>query len=302
MTEDQMRQQEELLVGLGTTKEATEFRARLQIGTLKSDMQALKAANPGCVLSYFIRWLSPRDWIEEKIPSNHDENSFTSRFKLSNRMTAPDNIWANTWKEVEAVPITKQKPLFNPITEGEKALHFLEIITPSELLEMIIQLALNVVQNKFFTLECSKLDIVKTSIKYLPELLISSCGQHIKDEEIEGLCLAIAEAEKICSRATSIKDKFDDLEIVNSFLKTSECLLKGDRRKKKLISLFLEEDRLFEPEAKEFILRVMVISFFIHFNIQTPRPFPKSERVGNRMYILISANETRIASAFSLNE
>lgn len=33
---------------------------------LKSiDMQAFKAANPGCVLEDFVRWYSPADWVEE---------------------------------------------------------------------------------------------------------------------------------------------------------------------------------------------------------------------------------------------
>ena len=27
----------------------------------------LQAANPGCVLEDFVRWYSPRDWVEEKI-------------------------------------------------------------------------------------------------------------------------------------------------------------------------------------------------------------------------------------------
>lgn len=27
----------------------------------------MEAANPGCVLEDFIRWYSPRDWIEEDI-------------------------------------------------------------------------------------------------------------------------------------------------------------------------------------------------------------------------------------------
>jgi len=64
------------------------------------------------------------------------------------------------------------------------------------------------------------------------------------------------------------------------------------RKKKKFINLFLiNEGNLNEADAKEFILRAM-----------TPRPFNKSERVGNRMYVLLSTNEIRVASAFSLNE
>jgi Rab3 GTPase-activating protein catalytic subunit len=30
-------------------------------------MEAFKAANPGSVLGDFVRWYSPRDWIEEEV-------------------------------------------------------------------------------------------------------------------------------------------------------------------------------------------------------------------------------------------
>ncbi|CAG2069452.1 unnamed protein product, partial [Timema podura] len=34
--------------------------------SLLSDMESFKAANPGACLEDFIRWYSPRDWIEEE--------------------------------------------------------------------------------------------------------------------------------------------------------------------------------------------------------------------------------------------
>jgi len=38
----------------------------MQSACLLSDMEAFKAANPGCILGDFVRWYSPRDWVEEK--------------------------------------------------------------------------------------------------------------------------------------------------------------------------------------------------------------------------------------------
>lgn len=32
-----------------------------------SDMEAFKAANPGSILGDFVRWYSPRDWVEEDV-------------------------------------------------------------------------------------------------------------------------------------------------------------------------------------------------------------------------------------------
>lgn len=69
MTEDMVSEQLELLTRLGSDTAGAEMRARMQIGSLESDMQAFKAANPGCSLEDFVRWYSPRDWVEEPVES-----------------------------------------------------------------------------------------------------------------------------------------------------------------------------------------------------------------------------------------
>ena len=43
-----------------------QLRARMQSASLFSDMQSFKAANPGATLGDFVRWYSPRDWIESE--------------------------------------------------------------------------------------------------------------------------------------------------------------------------------------------------------------------------------------------
>ncbi|KAJ3053730.1 Rab3 GTPase-activating protein catalytic subunit [Rhizophlyctis rosea] len=63
MTEDMIREQEEIFERLGTSDEAARTRARMQCAQLTSDMEAFKAANPNCILADFVRWHSPRDWI-----------------------------------------------------------------------------------------------------------------------------------------------------------------------------------------------------------------------------------------------
>jgi len=62
---------------LGTSAEGTHLRARMQSACLLSDMEAFKAANPGCVLADFVRWYSPRDWIEDTI--DNDDNGTTQQ-------------------------------------------------------------------------------------------------------------------------------------------------------------------------------------------------------------------------------
>ncbi|KAJ1649832.1 hypothetical protein IWQ61_009201 [Dispira simplex] len=65
MTEDMIHAQEFLFVELGTSEEAALVRAKTLSALLFSDMQAFKAANPGCILEDFVRWYSPRDWVDD---------------------------------------------------------------------------------------------------------------------------------------------------------------------------------------------------------------------------------------------
>lgn len=53
------------------------------------DMEAFMAANPNCQLEDFVRWHSPRDWIEPVPPETVG--------KLSDRMTDPGNLWRQCW-------------------------------------------------------------------------------------------------------------------------------------------------------------------------------------------------------------
>ncbi len=98
----------------------------MQSLTLKSDMEAFKAANPGCKLEDFVRWHSPRDWIGE-------EGQPPEAGHLSDRMSHADNIWQVMWREAMPIPVFRQRPLFDCTAEAEKALTYLEAITPREL-------------------------------------------------------------------------------------------------------------------------------------------------------------------------
>lgn len=68
---------------LGTSPEGAHLRARMQSACLLSDMEAFKAANPGCCLGDFVRWYSPRDWItgddEENVEATGDDTSKDSQ-------------------------------------------------------------------------------------------------------------------------------------------------------------------------------------------------------------------------------
>ena len=52
-------------------------------------MEAFKAANPGCTLGDFVRWYSPRDWVETEVLDA--DGNVTGKYQLSQRMQIPGN-------------------------------------------------------------------------------------------------------------------------------------------------------------------------------------------------------------------
>eukprot|EP00842_Homolaphlyctis_polyrhiza_P003686 jgi/Hompol1/4318/HPOL_001572-RA len=163
LTEDMVREQEEILQNLGTSAEAAKLRARMQCAQLISgskfalwfdilfvfnkhvsdqgftafdvsvamftltidftnaDMEAFKAANPYAMLQDFVRWHSPRDWIE----------TADGKARMSDRMMDPGNLWRECWDNANRVPADQQKPLFDHEKETAKVINFLENNIPA---------------------------------------------------------------------------------------------------------------------------------------------------------------------------
>lgn len=171
VTEDMLEEHAEVLAKLGTTAEGSKLRARMQSACLLSDMESFKAANPGCILEDFVRWYSPRDYIEaeeeEEGMASRDETEnevenitdtstekpssgaeaasskvspfatslpgqYKRRGQLSQRMQIPGNMWVEVWQSARHVPARRQKRLFDDTKEAEKVLHFLSSLRPSE--------------------------------------------------------------------------------------------------------------------------------------------------------------------------
>ncbi|XP_008474080.1 rab3 GTPase-activating protein catalytic subunit [Diaphorina citri] len=66
-TEDQIEEDAEFLLSLGTDLESSQLRAKLMSASLLSDMESFKAANPGAILEDFIRWYSSENLELDKI-------------------------------------------------------------------------------------------------------------------------------------------------------------------------------------------------------------------------------------------
>ena len=64
-----------------------------------------------------------------------NDSKTSTEGKLSSRMTQEDNLWRKCWSESQALPVRKQKPIFQFVLEAEKVLHYLETISPSFLIQ-----------------------------------------------------------------------------------------------------------------------------------------------------------------------
>lgn len=86
-------------------------------------MSAFKAANPDAVFEDFIRWHSPGDWETDETEYKSGKNSdWPPRGKLSQRMSEYGNKWRKIWNEAPPLPVSEQKPLLDPVREGEKVI------------------------------------------------------------------------------------------------------------------------------------------------------------------------------------
>ncbi|XP_042065776.1 rab3 GTPase-activating protein catalytic subunit-like [Salvia splendens] len=137
LTEDLIKETEEFVLRTGSVGAGC--------SQLLSDMQAFKAANPGCTLEDFVRWHSPPDWVEDETNSDLDDTSEggdSVRGQLSMRMQKEGNLWRELWETSKAVPAVRQAPLYDEDLAVEGILDFLEVIPPSDLLKQLFLVAL----------------------------------------------------------------------------------------------------------------------------------------------------------------
>ncbi|KAK7387099.1 hypothetical protein VNO78_27609 [Psophocarpus tetragonolobus] len=134
LTEDLIKETEEFVLRTGSVGAGC--------SQLLSDMQAFKAANPGCILEDFVRWYSPPDWTEsegstEDGDSCYGGESMSTRGQLSLRMQKEGNLWREFWETSKPVPAVKQTPLYDEDLAVEGILDAFEDIQPSDLFRQL---------------------------------------------------------------------------------------------------------------------------------------------------------------------
>uniref|UniRef100_A0A667YNM1 Rab3 GTPase-activating protein catalytic subunit n=1 Tax=Myripristis murdjan TaxID=586833 RepID=A0A667YNM1_9TELE len=312
MTEDLLEEQSEVLAKLGTSAEGAHLRARMQSACLLSDMESFKAANPGCVLEDFVRWYSPRDYVEEEVVD--DKGNTVVKGELSARMKIPGNMWVEAWETARATPARRQRRLFDDTKEAEKVLHYLAVQKPADLTSHLLPCILHA-----------------AILKLKEEGIICVYGGLFHWQDVLNQLIAV---ETVIARARSLKAKFgigkgekgedaEELEkFVSSLLEEPEVAVTGAGRGPAgsiIHRLFVSaqraallapldddlgrvggaEDRKpmggginvpdFPPPAgREILLRTCV-----------PRPAPYSKALPQRLFCVLMRDEFRLAGAFS---
>uniref|UniRef100_A0A673HI06 Rab3 GTPase-activating protein catalytic subunit n=1 Tax=Sinocyclocheilus rhinocerous TaxID=307959 RepID=A0A673HI06_9TELE len=334
MTEDLLEEQSEVLAKLGTSAEGAHLRARMQSACLLSDMESFKAANPGCCLEDFVRWYSPRDYVEEE---GVEAGETVIRGDLSTRMKIPGNMWVEAWETAKATPARRQKRLFDDTKEAEKVLHYLALQKPSDLTLHLMPCVLHAALLKIKEEEASE-DIA--SVRKALQQVTAHASKLLRHpnpdfKKLEDLILQMSAVEAVIARARSLKAKFgiaggqreedaDELErFVSCLLEEPEVSVIGAGRGPAgtiIHKLFVSSQRLADSSDEAALLapledeagrsggtddRKAVPDFpppagrEVLLRTCVPRPAPYSKALPQRLFCVLLRDEFRLAGAFS---
>lgn len=321
-TEDQLEEDTNVLLKLGSDAQGSELRARMMSASLLSDMESFKAANPGSILEDFIRWYSPRDWIEDD--GNELDEWGQSRGHLSSRMLISDNTWLEMWDSAKPVPANRQKRLFDDTREAEKVLHFLDSRNLAQIAELILPTlyhsAIYRLTEEFEQLRTSAShgsdalrQIIKSGERISREGTASKRRYELVVQEISALELSISQVNSLLYKfnpAGELDESLNDF-VVNLARGREMEMVEKSRSKAgaNLLSMFSEAQKtanmilgeneetnprsdsttLFPaPSEREFVMRVAAC-----------RPAAYSSRSPQFLRAVLSKNEFRLCGAFS---
>lgn len=304
MTEDMVDEYANYLSSLSDG----EARVRAQLDVLYSDMQAFKAANPMCCLEDFIRWHSPKDWIEEEEC-------------LSERMQLPDNTWVKCWNDAMPIPVVNQARLFNESKIAEEILSLLENATVTQMVDLLrpvlfVSAVVQLVQKGKCVRNLLNKELLSTSVyranrtgsrddymealKHLTsaELLIVRYSSLLEKLQVREGATSIIDPpseDDLFSFVTSlIDDAATKRELIDRNVISRGVPIFGaaDGPLGNAVRIMLEREditggRLPPPSRRQYIMRWSV-----------PRPSANSRTVPQRLFASIELDEFRLCGAF----
>ncbi|KAG0047965.1 Rab3 GTPase-activating protein catalytic subunit [Gryganskiella cystojenkinii] len=252
MTEDMIQQQEELFETLGSSSDAAKMRAKMQSMQLISDMEAFKAANPGCILGDFIRWHSPKDWDED-------------RGEMSARMADAGNFWQELWGNSKRIPVARQTPLFNHNQEAAKVLFYLDSISSDQLFLLLLPTMCLLAYDTLVSHPVAA--CVRTVAKGIQELghVLTSFPWNVlgsgEDEgvQFDGVIEKFRQVELLMGRAIALIRKFPrQFMLVERILEYQETVVHEGHERESVYDLFSIGGSLQssfpQPTSREFVL------------------------------------------------
>jgi Rab3 GTPase-activating protein catalytic subunit len=249
LTEDMAAEREQHLAALGGSEQAILRRAKVQSLPLSSDMSAFKAANPGATLPDFVRWHSPRDWVEGGT--------------LSSRMSG-DNLWSELWALAPATPAHLQPALFDPVAEAERALHYLEALEPDAVLSQLGCVAVDAACAFLAFLSRTAVPEIPSASAAVADLVeviqstFSATPSLIAPAFNRALGASLASAEKAVLTAISVAEKVPHPRLAAALAADGEVAATGDEERGVAEELFAAADspsqRVPDPDQREYVL------------------------------------------------
>nr|CAD7572545.1 unnamed protein product [Timema californicum] len=319
-TEDQIEEDANVLLELGTDTEAAELRARMMSASLLSDMESFKAANPGACLEDFIRWYSPRDWIEE----GGDEFG-QKKGTLSARMMIKDNMWVEVWNAAKPVPSRRQKRLFDDTREAEKVMHFLDSRKLSGVAELLLPTLIHAAICRLLEEQKDDLPGLANALQHIiKKAQRVTRNPHPTQSHYEDLVAELVGIEAVIAQANSLEHKFHSSEtatpnfhtFLSQMMSAPEVEVPGGPRGligSRIRAMFAEAQKATQmrtdldpvslveepwshnpsaqfpqPSQREFVMRVIA-----------SRPAPSSTPTPQKVYALLRREEFRLAGCFS---
>uniref|UniRef100_A0A8C3A0T1 Rab3 GTPase-activating protein catalytic subunit n=1 Tax=Cyclopterus lumpus TaxID=8103 RepID=A0A8C3A0T1_CYCLU len=311
MTEDLLEEQSEVLAKLGTSAEGTHLRARMQSACLLSDMESFKSANPGCALEDFVRWYSPRDYVEEEDEVIDETGSRVVKGELSARMKIPGNMWVEAWETARVTPARRQRRLFDDTKEAEKVLHYLAVQKPADLTRNLLPCILHAAILKLKEEESVEdIPSVKRTIQQATgqaSKLLHPLNHDYKKIEVSELHKPLSPTRTFVSSlqeepevvvigagqgpaGSIIHRLFVNAQRVSSLSLLFPVQLNGCYYWGRSPSERRQLPDFPSPAGREILLRTCV-----------PRPAPYSKVLPQRLFCVLMREEFRLAGAFSLD-
>ncbi|KAF9111068.1 Rab3 GTPase-activating protein catalytic subunit [Mortierella sp. AM989] len=280
MTEDMIQQQEELFETLGSSSDGAKMRAKMQSTQLTSDMEAFKAANPGCVLGDFIRWHSPKDWVEDK-------------GEISARMADAGNYWQELWARSKRIPISRQTPLFNHSQEAAKVLFYLDSISADQLFIHLFSQPISA----YIRQVALGLKDLGHCLTMFPWHEISGDGGGNANLNI--ILGKLRELELLMGRAIALVRKFPgQYDLVERILDNNETVVEDGSERECVYDLFSvggPSQSFPQPTSREFILKTF--DPVPTAKVVTESDGLNSRPLQRRMYACLKESELRIVEA-----